>query len=175
MQHITWEDDAVIDHEVVITEQTLITVVVISQKFYAWGADITFFNYSGTTGTFEYKITGKKLELSKIDDVISQDEDSIRLYNKQEENADDNFLIQTYEMAQDIADAALTNLSDVRRDIDIEVIGNPCTEIGDVANIMVYSKLDKYDEFRVVRQQFNATPEGLRCKITARKTIDYGS
>ena len=175
VQHITWEDDAVIDHEIVITKQTLITVTVISQKFYAWGADITFFNYSGTTGSFEYKITGKKLELSKIDDITLQDEDSIRLYNKQEENVDDNFLIQTYEMAQDIADAALTILSDVRRDIDVEVIGNPCTEIGDIANIMVYKKLDKYEEFRVIRQQFNADSSGLRCKLTGRKTIDYGS
>ena len=99
----------------------------------------------------------------------------IRLYNKREENADDNFLIQTYEMAQDIADAALTILSDVRRDIDVEVPGNPCTEIGDIANIMVYKKLDKYEEFRVIRQQFNADSSGLRCKLTGRKTIDYGS
>ncbi len=175
VQHITWEDDAVIDHEIVITKQTLITVTVISQKFYAWGADITFFNYSGTTGSFEYKITGKKLELSKTDDITSQDSDLIRLYNKREENADDNFLIQTYEMAQDIADAALTILSDVRRDIDVEVPGNPCTEIGDIANIMVYKKLDKYEEFRVIRQQFNADSSGLRCKLTGRKTIDYGS
>lgn len=174
-QNIRWDDDAVVEHEVVITEQNLITVVVINKKFYPWGAEITFFNFSGTTGSFKYKITGKKLKLSTTDTVVVTDGDSIGLYNKQEHEIPENFLVQTYEVALEIATAALSCMSNVRRDIELEVPGNPCTEPGDIASIRTYKKLNIYEEFRVIRQQFKAALQGgLSCQITGRKTIDYG-
>lgn len=83
-------------------------------------------------------------------------------------------MLQDSSTAQDIADALLQTHKDPRRDISIEISGNPAIEIGDIADIEVYSKNSTYDEFRVMRHEIKYDG-GLRSRITGRKTIDYGS
>jgi hypothetical protein len=176
VESVAWGDDVVLDHEVVITEEVGIEVIVISSTFYAWGATIVFFKTYGLFGTFKYKVTGKRVvAIDGNDDSVAIDEDSIRLLNKQEHRASENYLIQTQEMAGIIADAMLAALLDTWRNVECEIQGNPCTEIGDIANIEVYSKMSAYSEFRIIRQQFKADSQGVRCMITGKKTIDFGS
>lgn len=174
---ILFGDDAVMDHLAVITEESGIDVIVSSDPvFYPWGATIVFYKGSGTEGTFKYKVTGKRLvPIVGIDDEVAYDEESIRLLNKQEHRPSENYLIQTSDVAAIIADAMLSSLVEGWRDIENEIQGNPCTEIGDIANIEVYSKMSISREFRTIRQQFKADENGVRCMITSKKTIDFGS
>jgi len=175
-QTVVWGDDAILDHATIITEQTDIGVVVVSETYSPSTAQITFENASGTSGTFKFKVTGKRLvPTTGIENEVAYDEDSIRLLNKQEHEASENYLIQTSGMAAIIASAMLTVLLEPWRNVQVEIPGNPCTEIGDTANIEVYSKLSVSHEFRVIRQQFMADRQGLRCMITGKKTIDIGS
>jgi len=177
-QDITWGDDAVTEHAIEIVSETGITVLAMIElcTFYPWGANVVFEKLSGTTGTFKYKITGKRVvpEPGNLD-ATAFDDASIRLLNKQEHRTSENYLIQDYGIASEIANAML--LASVRewRDIENEIPGNPCTEIGDKANIEVYSKMNILQEFRTIRQQFRASSQGVRCMITSKKTIDFGS
>lgn len=177
IESVQWEDDAVLEHSVSIYDIVDIVMVKTSETYYPWGATILFTKSSGTEGTFKFKIMGKKLIPvdSPYSPVVVQDDESILLYNKQEHEVTENYLVQNIETASSIANAMLTSLSNTRRDINVEVSGNPCTEIGDIANIVVYSKIGTYNEFRVIRQQFKAIDGYLRCSITGRKTINYGS
>jgi hypothetical protein len=175
-QNITWGEDAVMDHAIVILEESGVTMFVTSEIYYPWGADVTFTKISGTDGTFSFKMTGRRLvPVTYIPDAVASDEESIRLLNKQEHRLDDNYLIQTSEMANIIANAMLSLLLERWRNVENEVPGNPCTEIGDLANIEVYSKQSISHEYRTIRQQFNASKDGLRCMITSKRTIDFGS
>lgn len=172
---IKWENDAAIDLSVPQPyDMSGVTMVKVQEKLYPWGATVTFSKMSGTSGTFKFKVVGKKLIPTIDDDIIEYDEESISLYNKQEYEASENFLIQDKITAASIANALLLTLLDERRDCVVEVQGNPCVEIGDTAEIEVYCKGNTFVDTRIIRQQFKANQSGLRCSITARKTIDYG-
>jgi hypothetical protein len=172
---VTWGDDAVLDHAVEITEQTGISVVATSETYTPLSAVIIFTKQSGTSGTFKYRVTGKRLvPETGVEDQVAYNDESIRLLNKQEHEVSENYLVQSPGVAGVIATAMLTSLLEPWRDVKVEVPGNPCTEIGDIANIEVYSKLSVSHEFRVIRQHFVASPEGLRCMITGKKTMAYG-
>jgi len=175
---VSWGDDAVMDHEIVIFDETggIETVAETDPQFYPSGATIVFYKLSGITGTFKYKITGKRLIPQEgIDDETAFDEDSIRLLNRQEYRLSENYLIQTPAMAAIVAAAMLQASLSEWRDIENEIPGNPCTELGDIADIEVYSKMSVSREFRTIRQQFKASADGLRCTITSKRTIDFGS
>lgn len=134
----------------------------------------TFTKIDGTSGTFTYKIVGKKLlPTEENEPAIAYDQDSINLHQKQEESLSQNYLIQSNSFAQTIADAILLSLNDRGRDIEIEVQGNPCYELGDIISVETYRKLSVYEEFRIIRQQFKCDRTGMRCKITGRKTVVY--
>lgn len=146
--------------------------VLTEEKPYKFKA--TFTKIDGTSGTFTYKIVGKKL-LPTVgnEPAISYDQDSINLHQKQEEELSENYLIQSSSFAQTIADAILLSLNDRGRDIEIEVQGNPCYELGDIISVETYKKLSVYEEFRIIRQQFKCDRDGMRVKITGRKTVAY--
>ncbi|MFA5715294.1 MAG: hypothetical protein WC998_06120 [Candidatus Paceibacterota bacterium] len=174
-QSIKWENDAAIDLSVPAPyDLDGITMIKTQEILHPWGATVTFEKTSGTSGTFKFKVLGKKLVLETNPDVIEYDDESISLYNKQKYETNENFLIQNDTTAGSIAIALLTTLLNDRRDIVVEVQGNPCTEIGDTAEIEVYCKGSTFVDARIIRQQFKASKSGLRCSITARKTIDYG-
>lgn len=174
-ESVSWEDDALMDHDVTIFDEDGVTMAVSGTPvYYPWGAEITFAKISGASGTFKYTITGRKLKTQQHEPEIAYDQVSINLYKKQEYVASENNLIQTSAIAAIIAQAMLCSLLLDWRDVEDEVQGNPCTEIGDIADIEVYSKLSVSHETRIVRQQFKASSGGLRCVVTGRKTIDFG-
>lgn len=175
---VEWGDDALIedDFDWTITDEDSITMSKVSETFYAWGAVLIAEKLTGSVGTFKINITGRKLVLTSVNTETSYDEDSIRLYQKRVLSLDQNFMIQSSTVASDIADALLASLKDPRRDVQLtfDLSANPAIEIGDIADIEVYSKDSVYDEFRIIRQQFKYDG-AIGCSMTGRKTIDYGS
>ena len=175
-QNLTWEDDAVYEFSDVIITNTDVVMTLSSDEYFPWGANLVFTKISGTTGSFTYKITGKKLiPVVGIDPEIAEDTDSQSKYDKQEYDLKENYLIQDSTIAASVADAMLQSLKDNRRDIDVTIQGNPCMEIGDIADIETYSKLDNYEEFRLIKNQFKINRNGLRLNIVAKRTVDFGS
>jgi len=162
------EDEMYVDYTYNITMTWEFT----EKKYYKFKA--RFKKIYGTSGTFTYKIIGKKLLPTEGNaPAISYDQDSINLHQKQEEELSENYLIQSSSIAQTIADAILLSLNDRGRDIEIEVQGNPCYELGDIISVETYKKLSVYEEFRIIRQQFKCDRDGMRVKITGRKTVAY--
>jgi len=175
-QNIKWEDDAVYEFASVDITNTDVVMTLTSEEYFPWGANLIFTKISGTSGSFEYKITGKKLiPVVGIDNEIAEDTESQSKYDKQEYDLKENYLIQDSTVAASVADALLQSLKNNRRDIDITIQGNPCTEIGDIASIETYSKLSTYEEFRIIRNQFEINKYGLKLQVTAKNTIDFGS
>jgi hypothetical protein len=171
---VEWGDDAVLEPLAVVDSEDGITVSFSTPIYYPWGCSLTATKLTGTEGTFKVKVTGKKLVLNKVTSAVAENADSIALYKKRTLELPQNFLIQTPELAQLIADNLLLSSSDANNECSVEICGNPATEIGDISNIEVYSKLSVMAEFRRVKQQFKFDG-GLRCMVTCKKTIDYGT
>jgi len=174
-QEIDLDDIVVYEYSDVIIEDTDVEMYVSVSEYYPNRFKITFTKATGTSGTFNYKIVGKKLVPTEGNEpVIDFDADSISKYDKQEHELKDNYLIQTTEVAELIASVMLLTLKNNRRDATVEYQGNPCYEIGDRSDSETYTKLSRSEEFRTIRQRFVANRSGLRCKMTAKKTINYG-
>lgn len=171
---VKWGDDAVLEHSWAIKDVDGVTLVKGAEIFYPWGATLTVTKISGTSGTFKIEVSGKRLVNVQYPDEVDYDENSIKLYGKKVYRMHENNLVQSPTTAATIATAMLTSLKDPRRDTMLDLAGNPATEIGDILSIEVYSPDRVYDEFRVMRQQFKFSADGLRCQITGRRTIDYG-
>ena len=175
-QEVDLGDIAVYEYYDIIIENTDVVMYVSAREYYPNRFKLTFAKLSGTSGSFNFKVVGKKLIPTEGNEpAIDFDQDSIDKYNKQELELKDNYLIQNKGTAERIASVELLRLKDNKREVLVEHWGNPCYEIGDFSDIETYTKLAVIEEFRTVRQQFivNQT-RGLRCKATGKKTISYG-
>lgn len=178
-QEVEWKDDAVYEFGDVIidTEESGITIVMTNHRYFPQRAILTFTKTGGTSGSFNFKITGKKLvPVSGIKPVIVEDTPQKLLkYDVIEHELKENYLIQSVVNATTIADVLLASLKDGRRDISVEVQGNPCYEPGDNADIETYSKTSLYEEFRTLRYQYKISKSGLRCNISGKKLVSLGA
>lgn len=173
--NVEWGDDALVnlDFDWSIQDEDGVTMSRVSKTLYGWGAQFVAIKTSGIAGTFKINVTGRKLILESVGIKTALDESGkLKKYGRNELILPQNFLLQDPGMAQEIANALLETFKDPRKDISVEIQGNPALEIGDIASIEVYSKDSTYDEFRIMRQEFEYDG-GLRCKITGRKTINY--
>ena len=173
---IEWGDDAVLEPLAEPVEQEDVSMVVSAGTvYYPWGASVVLTKISGTSGTLKIKITGKKLVAGEVKEKSVWDSLAIAIpNNKKVHKLNHNSMIQTEIAAVAIGNSLLLSLADARRDVTVEYSGNPATEIGDIANIEVYSPTAVYDEFRVMRQQFKFDSTGLQCNFTGRKTVNFG-
>ena len=85
--------------------------------------------------TIGLSILGKPLIISGSRVITETDGESIRKYGSKQLVISDNNLIQTPEIAELIAESAVSILSKQLRDIDITWRGDPSIELGDVGTI----------------------------------------
>jgi hypothetical protein len=175
---IEWGDEVVIDGVAAIQNQAGITVYKTYEVFYPWGCTISFHKATGTTGTFEILVTGRKLQTESISEITVYDQDSISLYGVREHKFNINPFLQNAALASVVAEVLLETYKDLRRDVDVEWRGNTAAEIGDCVTVPVYTPsstgISITDNFLSYRQQFSFE-NGLRCKLTARKAVNLES
>ncbi len=131
--------------------------------YYAWGANITV--YSANTGTFELVINAKPLKVLNKEKAIAKDDASITDNGMLKYTFPANPLIQTREVAQNIADTLLAYFKNPRRDVEVEWRGNPALLLGD--RIAVVDK-DEENEYFVTRQELEYTG-ALRARMSGRR------
>lgn len=174
-QEIKWEDDAIYEFSDVIPTGTGVTMIKTGEQYFPQRAVLTFSKIAGTSGSFTFKITGKKLiPVVGIDSVTLDDAESQLKHDVSVHELKANYLIQSSTTATAIATYLLASLKDGRRDISVEIQGNPCYEPGDNANIETYSKTTLHEEFRTMRYQYKINNRRLRCNITAKKLVSLG-
>ena len=173
------------DEEQVITafysEQPVIEVVaslegndpatiIIDEKKYAWGAQITVKNAGAIQDEFELVIEGKPLEVRGSQLVTAQNALSIREHGPLKFKFPENHLVQTCAMAQRIADTLRDSFSIQRRDLSLDWRGNPAVTLADILFLPEYKKHGEhvYGHFHITRQNIQYDG-GLRTNTEGRK------
>jgi hypothetical protein len=108
--------------------------------------------------------SGNKLEGTT---VIAKDDDNITENGLLKFEFPENPLVQTVEMAQEIADRLLVEYKDALRNLELEWRGNPALLLGDV--ITVQDSRERND-YRVARQEIEYTG-ALRAQLSGRRVV----
>jgi hypothetical protein len=133
--------------------------VIQGATYYGWGAEIVLDNPGLAAENVIVVIDGKPLKVINQERAVARDEDSVLdLGVLRYELA--NPLVQTRQVAQQLANLILTTVSNPRRDIELEWRGNPALELGDrIAS--------KGGEFVVIRDELDWAG-ALRARMTGR-------
>jgi len=107
---------------------------------------------------------GNKLEGTT---VIAKDDDNITENGLLKFEFPENPLVQTVEMAQEIADRLLAGYKDAMRNLELEWRGNPALLLGDV--ITVQDNREQND-YRVARQEIEYSG-ALRAQLSGRRVV----
>lgn len=139
-----------------------------STKYYAWGADV--YVNCAIAGLFRIKIEGIPYEVGGKEIIVSEDSDSKFEYGEQRYEYKDNHLVQSRELAKDIADSLLASFKDPGKDIDIDWRGNPNVKLADIVQLPQYVKngYSNYADVSVYRQKISFDG-GLRSELSGRR------
>ncbi len=139
-----------------------------SATYYAWGADVKV--YSPTAGTFMLVINARPLKILNKERAIAKDDNSITDNGLIKYVFPGNPLIQTREVAQNIANKLLAAFKNPRRDVEVEWRGNPALLLGDVICVPDYQRdgKDVRGYFWVIRQELEFAGS-LRARLTGRR------
>ncbi len=107
-------------------------------------------------------VNGNKLDEIKI---IVRDDESIKGNGIKTFKFPQNPLIQTQELAQEIANSLLNEFKNPRRNLDLEWRGHPALLLG---NIVTVNDNKEKNDYKVIRQEFEYA-KYLRSKITGRR------
>jgi hypothetical protein len=143
-----------------------INVSVTDATYYAWGAVVELTNAGATDEDVTVKIDAKPLTVQNKEKVIAQDTDSIIDNGMLKYTLPENSLIQTLDMAQNIADKILASQKDPRRDVVLDWRGNPALELTDI--IVTPDWLDSQSLFYVTKQTLTYRGS-LRSTLEGRK------
>ena len=104
-----------------------------SQTNYAWGSTLVFINSHATESASitELTITADILTVKAERYLTAQDDDLIWDYGEQEYSLEDNYLLQDYDDAQQLADDELASWKDPNAELQIQTVGFPHLQIGD--------------------------------------------
>lgn len=141
-----------------------------NSTMYAWGADVKV--SSDADGSFLIIASGKPLIIINKDRAVAKDETSIIDNGEIKYSFPINPLVQTLDVAQNIADKLLQYYKDPRRDLTMEWRGNPALELGDVIITNDYARESsgEYGYYYITKQEieFNGS---LRAKLEGRRAI----
>lgn len=112
-----------------------------------------------------YDENGNKLDTQKI---IVENSESITENGKRPFKLENNSLIQTEELATEIANKVIGWFGDPRQDLDLDWIGNPAILVGNQIQVQDARELNTY---KIVSQEFDYDG-GLRTRTIARKVIE---
>lgn len=107
------------------------TTDILTADYYGWGAEVIMYNPGPADEQVTIVITGRPLQVSGQERVIVRDDASILEHGVIRHEVTGNPLIQTRELAQQLAQAILASAKDSTRDIDIDWRGHPALELGD--------------------------------------------
>ena len=132
--------------------------------YYAGSAVLAPRNITGNSGTFKIQVSGKKLEIDGAELITDQDDDSIMSNGRLEYTFPKNILIQTRSVAETIAAVLLQSYSIERKDIELDWMGNPAVELGDMFEAPEYQRgsIDNRENFLVFKNKldFDGTLRG---------------
>src|SRR5690606_37054266 len=101
----------------------------------AAGAEVTIRNTGTSAASVILVITGRPLSVEGGEQVVEEDDLSIRELGLIVHEAPSNPLVQTREHARTIARAILARSAKQRRDVELEWRGNPALEADDVVSV----------------------------------------
>jgi hypothetical protein len=113
----------------------------VSASYYSWGAIVTVTNTGAVAGTCELFIEATPLTVAEGKNYQSaENAPSIQENGVLEYKFPENHLIQSAEVADDIADALITAYSTPRKDVAVTWRGDPALELGDEITVPVYHR-----------------------------------
>ena len=136
-------------------------VSITNVTYYAWGADVSIRNTSGSAANVTLVITGKPLTVQGSQRVVARDQASITENGVLRYEFPANPLVQTLAQAQAIANALLASAKDPRRDIEVEWRGNPVLELGDAVKVVG-------QDVQIIRQEITWAG-AMSARLTGRK------
>jgi len=145
--------------EAVASLEGATNTVIQGATYYGWGAEIVLDNPGPAAENVIVVIEGKPLNVINQERAVARDEDSILDLGVLRYDLA-NPLVQTRQVAQQLADLILTTVSNPRRDIELEWRGNPALELGDRIS-------SKGGEFAVIRDELDWAG-ALRARMTGR-------
>lgn len=147
-----------------------IDTIITNTTYYAWGANIEVTNTGAISDTYTIVITGKILKVLNKERALAKDDDSIYENGKITYTFPGNHLVQTLDMAQDIADRLLASFKDPRRDTSLDWRGNPALVLGDPIIVPEYQRngFDVRGIFYITKQNLE-WDGGLRAELEGRK------
>ena len=113
-----------------------------------------------TVSAYEYTNSSAISETYQDDDLIAE-------YGRKEEKVT-NHLIQSRSMAALITVSLVENYGILRRDVNLDWVGDPRLEVGDVVSVPEYQ--ENIANFVVVKNDW-AFDGTLSCKTSARKVV----
>lgn len=144
------------------------SVDIIDQVDYCWGSILTVENTSGNNvGPIRFEIKGDTGEVMGRERVRRTDEDS-RIFNGDRRfEHEDNHLMQSRDVARDIADLVVGTFADSRRDVEVTWLGDPAVELGDRLTVPTYRGAQP-ETYVIIRNELEYDG-GLRMTTTGRK------
>lgn len=137
--------------------------VIQQATYYAWGADIKV--YSPNAGTFTLIINAKPLKVLNKERAVAKDDASIIDNGLIKYTFPANPLVQTRDVAQDIANKLLAAFKNPRRDVEVEWRGNPALLLGDRVKV---TDRNEQNDYYVVRQEIEYSG-ALRARLSGRR------
>lgn len=139
-------------------------IIVSNFQTYAWGAEITFTHTGTSQGTVtQFTIQGQPLSIVGERVAIVKDDRSIWDNGKQPYTLENDF-IQSYQLAQTIAQDILDTYNNPRHDAKIDCRGNIALTLGD--RVLIPTKQGQFIDHIITRQSL--TWEGsLDAKVDA--------
>lgn len=154
-----------------ITNEGVATLTILSSTFYPWGAVIIIENNDAThAGSANITIDGIALKVQGKETIVAEDADSIADNGLQKYTYPNNHLIQSPEMALQIATALLNSYKQYRKDVSVNWRGNPALELADDILVTTYERgaTKVQESFRAYKNQIafdgslNQTTDGRK-------------
>lgn len=136
-------------------------VSIIEASYGATGAEVQIRNTGASMASVTLAITGRPLSVEGGEQVVEEDDLSIRELGLIVHEVPTNPLVQTSEHARAVAQAILARSAQQRRDVELEWRGNPALEVDDVVSVDGM-------QAQVVRQELSWAG-ALSARITARR------
>ena len=137
--------DAVIDASSTLSSNPA-GATITAESFYSWGASITVLG-SADNQELTLSILGKPLVIRGARVIEGYDSESIRRNGDRTLTLDDNSMIQSAQVAEEIAEDIIATTAEEKRDIVITWRGDPTIELGDKGVVTGFDAV-------VVEQQF---------------------
>jgi len=110
-------------------------VSIVEASYGAAGAEMQIRNTGTSMASATLVITGRPLSVEGSEQVVEEDDLSIRELGLIVHEVPSNPLVQTSEHAQAIAQAILARSAQQRRDVELDWRGNPALEVDDVVSV----------------------------------------